>query len=86
MFGRFTGIVSLDDMDCFDAQNFYPDLLVRDKIAFCSVFGGSPHVLSKLLPGESLEANIKKLLSQNSLLRTHRESVRRAQMRKGFSM
>lgn len=87
LFGRFTGFVFLTEMDYLDAQRFYADLPLHDKIALYAVFGGSPYVLSKLLPEEALESNIKKLLlPQDSLLRTHVESIMLAEVRKSFDV
>ncbi len=87
LFGRFTGIISLEDMDYLDAQEFYPELSIRDRIAFYAVFGGSPYVLSQLDPSASLEQNVKRLLlPSTSLLRAHIESVMLAEIRKSFDV
>ena len=48
LFGRFTKILHIEEFDYYDASKFYPELSVKDKIAFYSVFGGSPYVLSNL--------------------------------------
>lgn len=87
LFGRFTGIVALDDMDYLDAQRFYAGLPVEDKVAFYAVFGGSPYVLSQLMPEQPLKENVKELLlPANSLLRTHIESVMLSEIRKSFDV
>ena len=41
---------------------FYPDLDIRDKIGFYSVFGGYPFILERLDANKSLEENIEELL------------------------
>lgn len=87
LFGRFTGIVYLHEMDYYDARRFYPHDSVHDTIARYAVFGGSPYVLSMLAPGESLESSVKRLLlPQNSLLRSHVENIMLAEIRKSFDI
>ncbi len=39
LFGRFSLVLHLRDFDYYEASKFYPNLPVRDKIAFYSVFG-----------------------------------------------
>ena len=83
LFGRFTKIIRLEELDYYDASLFCPNLSNREKIRFYSVFGGSPFVLSNLNYDKSLEENIKNLLiEQDSLLRTHIESVMLTEIRK----
>ena len=87
LFGRFTKILRIEELDYYDASLFYSKLPVREKIRFYSVFGGSPFVLSNLDYGKSLEDNIKDLLiEQNSLLRTHIESVMLTEIRKNYDV
>ena len=87
LFGRFTKIIRLEELDYYDASFFYPNLSNREKIRFYSVFGGSPFVLSNLNYDKSLEENIKNLLiEQDSLLRTHIESVMLTEIRKNFDV
>lgn len=87
LFGRFTCIVHLDDMDYLDAHLFCPRLEVSDKIAFYAVFGGSPYVLSCLDYTASVEDNVRRLLlPANSVLRTHVESIMLAEIRRGFDV
>lgn len=87
LFGRFTSIIHLKEMDYLDAQLFYPDRSVRDKIALYSIFGGSPFVLSQLTGRSSVETSIKKLLlPDNSILRSHIENVALSEIRKSFDV
>ena len=62
LFGRFTKILFLEELNYYDAALFYPKLPIRDKIRFYSVFGGSPYVLVNLDYKKTLEENIKNLL------------------------
>ena len=87
LFGRFTTIIHLNEMDYYDAARFCPGLSVRDKIAFYAVFGGSPYVLSHLDYTASFDANIRNLLiDSNSLLRTHIESVMLGEIKKNYDV
>lgn len=87
LFGRFTKILFLEELNYYDAALFYPKLPIRDKIRFYSVFGGSPYVLVNLDYKKTLEENIKNLLiEQNSLLRTHIENVMLAEIRKTYDI
>ena len=87
LFGRFTSIIHLQEFDYLDAAGFCPDLPVREKIRFYSVFGGSPYVLSCLDYGQSPERNIIDLvLEPNSLLRTYIENIALKEIQKAFDI
>ena len=87
LFGRFTKILHIEEFDYYDASKFYPELSVKDKIAFYSVFGGSPYVLSNLNYQKSLEENIIDLLiNQNSLLRSYIENIMLKEIQKAFDI
>ena len=87
LFGRFTKIIRLEELDYYDSSLFYPKLPNREKIRFYSVFGGSPFVLSNLNYEKSLEENIMDLLiEQNSLLRTHIENVMLTEIKKTYDV
>ena len=62
LYGRFTSQIALQDLDYVDASLFYPNKSIYEKIAFYSVFGGSPFVLGKLNNDLSVKENIIKLL------------------------
>lgn len=59
LFGRFALIINLKELNYLETSEFYPQLSNKDKIAFYSVFGGSPFVNSLLDFSKSLEWNIK---------------------------
>lgn len=85
LFGRFTKILHIDEMDYLEASLFYPELPSREKIRFFSVFGGSPYVLSNIDVNITLDDNIKKLIiDQNSLLRIHIESIMLREIQKNY--
>lgn len=87
LFGRFTKVIRLEEFDYFDAAKFYPDLSIRDKIRFYSVFGGSPYVLTNLDYKKSLEKNISNLLiDQNSLLRSYIENLMLKEIQKNYDV
>ena len=65
----------------------FPELDYSDKIAFYSVFGCSPYVLSTLDWNLTLKENIEKyLINQNSILRTHIENVMLSEIRQSFDV
>ncbi|MCR5189399.1 MAG: hypothetical protein K6C97_10720, partial [Treponema sp.] len=87
LFGRFTKVIRLEEFNYYDASKFYPNLNVRDKIRFYSVFGGSPYVLTNLDYSNSLEENIKNLLiDQNSLLRSYIENLMLKEIQKNYDV
>ena len=85
LFGRFSLIQHIRDFDYLDAAKFYPELDIRDKIAFYAVFGGSPYVLENLDTGLTIRENIKRLLlPETGLVRSHIENVMLKEIQKTF--
>ena len=66
LYGRFQLILHLRELDYKDAALFYPSKSPYEKIAFYSVFGGSPFVLQELREEESLEQNIVRTVLDES--------------------
>ena len=58
LYGRFGLIIHLQELNYREAAAFYPSKTAYEKIAFYSVFGGSPFVLQQLREEETLEQNI----------------------------
>lgn len=87
LFGRFTKIIHLEEFDYLDASRFFPNLPVREKIRFYSVFGGSPYVLCNLDYSKSLEQNIVEyVLEPDSLFRTYIENVALKEIQRAFDI
>ena len=85
LFGRFSLIQHIRDFDYLDAAKFYPELSVRDKVAFYAVFGGSPYVLENLDTSLTIRENIERLLlPETGLVRSHIENVMLGEIRKTF--
>ena len=85
LFGRFSLIQHIRDFDYLDAAKFYPDLSVRDKVAFYAVFGGSPYVLENLDTSLTIRENIERLLlPETGLVRSHIENVILKEIQKSF--
>ena len=85
LFGRFSLIVHVRDFDYYEASQFYPNLPVRDKIAFYGVFGGCPYVLENLDTEKTVRENIiHLLLPETGLIRSHIENVMLKEIRKSF--
>lgn len=66
LYGRFQLILHLHELNYRDAALFYPSKTPYEKIAFYSVFGGSPFVLQELREEETLEQNISRTLLDES--------------------
>lgn len=58
LYGRFSSIIQLKELNYLVASQFYPNLDVYNKIGFYSVFGGSPYVNEFINPNKSLKENI----------------------------
>lgn len=85
LFGRFSLIQHIRDFDYLDAAKFYPELSVRDKVAFYAVFGGSPYVLENLDTSLTIRENIERLLlPETGLVRSHIENVMLREIQKSF--
>ena len=87
LFGRFSLIQHIRDFDYYDAAQFYPELSVRDRIAFYGVFGGSPYVLENLDADITLRENIiRLLLPETGLIRSHIENVMLKEIQKTYDV
>lgn len=76
LFGRFNYKLPLKELPYYEAAEFYPNLSTYDKIAFYSIFGGSPYLNRCIDPTLSLEENIKKqFLSIDSDVFSYCENV-----------
>ena len=85
LFGRFSLIQHIHDFDYYEASRFYPNLSVRDKVAFYGIFGGCPYVLENLDAEKTLEENIcSLLLPETGLIRSHIENVMLREIQKTF--
>lgn len=58
IFGRTTTIIHLSELNYLESSEFYKNLSPYDKVAFYSVFGGSPYVLQQIDESKSLKENI----------------------------
>ena len=58
LYGRFSRIIALKELDYIAASEFYKNKTVYEKIAFYAVFGGSPYINKQINPDISLRDNI----------------------------
>ncbi len=58
LYGRFSQVILLKELDYKTISAFYKSKSAYDKIAMYSVFGGSPYINELLLPNASLKENI----------------------------
>lgn len=85
LFGRFTLIEHIHDLDYYDSAKFYPVLSIKDKVAFYAVFGGCPYVLENLDVNKTLKENIiNLLLPETGLIRSHIENVMLKEIQKTY--
>ena len=85
LFGRFSLIQHIHDFDYYEASKFYPDLPVKEKIAYFGIFGGCPYVLENINTDLTFEKNIKNLLlPETGLIRSHIENIMLKEIQKSF--
>ena len=76
LYGRFSLTMRLSELNYKEAAEFYPNRSVYDKIAFYSVFGGSPYVNGFLEPDADLRTNIiRTILNSNSPVSNYAEHL-----------
>ncbi len=67
LYGRFTTVICLKELDYKTASAFYPEKSSYDKVGMYAVFGGSPYINEQLVPSASLKENvINTILNQSS--------------------
>lgn len=82
LYGRATGILKMNEMDFYEAIEFFPDYSNLDKIAAYAVLGGIPHYLKQFCQDKSLEENIKQsILQRGSILYSEVEFLMRQELR-----
>ncbi len=75
LYGRFSLLLHLKDMDYYSSSAFYEDATLRDKIEFYSIFGGSPNASRLIDTSISLKQNIINLvLNSDGILRSYVEN------------
>lgn len=76
LFGRFSLIMNLKELNYLESQEFYSNKSTYEKVCFYAVFGGCPYILEHIEPDASLEENIVSLLvNENSVARAYIEYV-----------
>ena len=67
LYGRFQTVIHLTELHYHIAASFYETKSSYEKIAYYSIFGGSPYVLEKIDPDATLRENvIQTILDPNS--------------------
>ncbi len=76
LYGRFRRIICLKELDYKTTAAFYSDKSPYDKVAFYSVFGGSPYINELINPSHSLRENIiKEVLNPSSAIYHYADSL-----------
>lgn len=82
LYGRATGILKLNEMDFFEASQFFPDYNPLDKIATYAILGGIPHYLKQFDQKRTLTENIQQqILTRGSVLYSEVEFLMRQELR-----
>lgn len=76
LFGRFSLSLELKELSYLEAQEFYPLATEREKVAYYSVFGGSPLVNSEIRPDLSFQENLcRTILNRNSIVNLYAREI-----------
>lgn len=76
LYGRFKQTIHLPEMNYIEVSAFYSNKSVFEKIAFYSVFGGSPYVNRSVDPALGINENIiQTLLKEGSEVFNYAESI-----------
>jgi AAA+ ATPase superfamily predicted ATPase len=62
LYGRRTHQLLLQPLTFAEAQKFFPNCPIDQKIEFYAIFGGTPAYLEKLIPSKSIEENIREVI------------------------
>jgi len=82
LYGRATGILKMQEMNFYDAIQFFPKYSYEDKILAYSVLGGVPHYLKQFDDSIPLGENIKSsILTRGSILYSEVEFLMRQELR-----
>lgn len=82
LYVRATGILKVQPMDFYAAQQFFPGYSIEDKITAYSVLGGIPHYLKQFSDKCSLAENIvRSILSRGSVLYSEVEFLMHQELR-----
>ena len=82
LYGRATGILKMQAMDFYSAQQFFPNYSIEDKITAYAILGGIPHYLKQFSDKYSLDENIvRNILIRGSVLYSEVEFLMRQELR-----
>ncbi|MCD7715038.1 MAG: AAA family ATPase [Lachnospiraceae bacterium] len=76
LYGRFTTVICLKELDYKTASAFYPEKSPYDKVGMYAVFGGSPYINELLIPSASLKENvIRTILNPSSAVYQYADNL-----------
>jgi len=82
LYGRATGILKMNEMDFYEAVEFFPAYSNLDRVIAYAVLGGIPHYLKQFDRNRPLEENIKgSILQRGSILYSEVEFLMRQELR-----
>ncbi|MDO4284637.1 MAG: ATP-binding protein [Eubacteriales bacterium] len=82
LYGRASGILKMNEMDFYDAAQFFPRYTPIEKITAYAVLGGTPHYLRQFDDTLSIGENIiRSILTRGSILYSEVEFLLRQELR-----
>lgn len=82
LYGRATGILKMNELNFYEAVQFFPSYSNLDKITAYAILGGIPHYLKQFDQSKPLEENIKQnILLRGSILYSEVEFLMRQELR-----
>ncbi|MCD7761802.1 MAG: AAA family ATPase [Lachnospiraceae bacterium] len=76
LYGRFTTVICLKELDYKTASAFYPEKSPYDKVGMYAVFGGSPYINELLMSSASLKENvIRTILNPSSAVYQYADNL-----------
>ncbi len=87
LYGRFSTVICLKELDYKTTAAFYPNRTPYDKVGFYSVFGGSPYISELLRPAGSLKENvIRTILNPSSAVYHYADNLLLSDLSIGSNM
>lgn len=87
LYGRFTTVICLKELDYKTISAFYPEKSPYDKVGMYAVFGGSPYINELLMPSASLKENvIRTILNPSSAVYHYADNLLLSDLSVGSNM
>ena len=82
LYGRRTATIDLKPLSAADARQFFPEYDSETAVTAWAIYGGTPHYLQTIDPGQPLGTNVQQaILSERGLLYSEPEFLLRTELR-----